>query len=41
MVEIARTRPADAGALGRIRGVTANVMRRMGDDILEAVRGVG
>ncbi len=38
MVEIARQRPADAAALGRISGVTPNVMRRMGDDLLEAVR---
>ncbi len=38
MVEIARIRPPDAGALGRIPGVTPNVMRRMGDDIMGAVR---
>src|SRR5574341_1562011 len=30
MVEIARRRPEDAAALGRIPGVTPNVMRRMG-----------
>ena len=38
MVEIARTRPADATALGRISGVTPNVLRRMGEDILGALR---
>src|SRR5574341_1061002 len=38
MVEIARRRPEDAAALGRIPGVTPNVMRRMGDAILGAVR---
>ncbi|HEU4382259.1 MAG TPA: ribonuclease D [Anaeromyxobacteraceae bacterium] len=38
MLEIARTRPADAGALGRISGVTPHVLRRMGEDILGAVR---
>ena len=41
MVEIARRRPADAEALGRISGVTANVMRRMGEDILGALRQAG
>ncbi len=38
MVEIARTRPGDAEALGRIPGVTPSVMRRMGDDILGSLR---
>jgi ribonuclease D len=38
MVEIARQRPADATALGRIPGVTPSVLRRMGDAILDAVR---
>ncbi len=41
MAEIARRRPADAEALGRISGVTPNVLRRMGDDILGAVRQAG
>jgi ribonuclease D len=41
MVEIARKRPGSAEALGRIPGVTSNVLRRMGDAILLAMRQTG
>ena len=41
MVEIARRRPRDAEALGRIPGVTPSVLRRMGDAILLAMRQAG
>ena len=40
MVEIARTRPSTAEALGRLPGVTPSVLRRMGAAILAAVQGV-
>jgi len=38
MVEIARRRPRTAEDLARIPGVTASVMRRLGEDILAALR---
>ena len=38
MVEIARRRPSSVQELGRISGVTPNVLRRMGDAILRALR---
>ncbi len=38
MVEIAARRPGTAEELSRIPGVTPQVLRRMGDDILEALR---
>ncbi len=41
MVEIARKRPASPEALERIPGVTSNVLRRMGDAILLAMRQAG
>lgn len=37
MVEIARRRPADEGALGRISGVTPSVLRRMGAAVRAAI----
>jgi ribonuclease D len=37
MVDIARLRPRTSGDLGRIRGVTPSVLRRMGGAILAAV----
>jgi len=38
MVEIARRRPADAQSLARVPGVTAVLLRRVGDLVLEALR---
>ncbi len=38
MIAIARRLPRDAEELGRIPGVTASVLRRLGDDILGALR---
>ena len=38
MIAIARRLPRDADELGRIPGVTPSVMRRLGDEILSAVR---
>jgi ribonuclease D len=40
LVDLARQRPATLEALERVRGVTPAVLRRMGDDILRAVRDV-
>jgi ribonuclease D len=39
MMAIARLLPQDSDALGRIPGVTPSVLRRLGDDILAALRG--
>ncbi len=41
MVEIARRRPRNAEALGRVPGVTPSVLRRVGDAILQAMRQAG
>jgi ribonuclease D len=41
MLVIARRRPRSADELGRIPGVTPSVLRRLGDDILAAVRAAG
>jgi len=38
LVDLARERPATPEALARVRGVTPAVLRRMGEDILRAVR---
>jgi ribonuclease D len=41
MLEIARRRPAEPGALERIPGVSAQVLRRLGDAIATALREAG
>lgn len=42
VVELAKRRPSDRRALGQIRGVNAEVVRRRGRDIIEAIkRGTG
>ncbi|MBK9517251.1 MAG: ribonuclease D [Anaeromyxobacter sp.] len=38
MVEVARTRPATAEGLARVPGITSQVLRRMGDDLREALQ---
>jgi len=40
MIEIARRRPRSEEELGLIPGVTPSVLRRLGKDILQAVRAV-
>src|SRR5919199_640038 len=37
VVELAKRQPRDTRALGNIRGITPDVLRRRGDDVLEAI----
>src|SRR3954468_22435676 len=39
VVELAKRQPRDRRALGSIRGITPDVMRRRGEDVLDAIRG--